>query len=367
MPRKPNLWFWEARQCWYTQISGKKIRLHPDKKLAEREFYRIMAAQGMLDMRESRRITVADAAEAMIESSVHWREATKRIHIEKLGALAAAFPGRLLSSIRAEEVVRWLASYQGLKRWPSSTWSDSTRHQAFGVIKELFRWAREMGHLDVNPLARTPNPWHKRARERGMTADEYNAVMEKANLNDEFKEVVEFVWRSGMRPGEVATVSACHLDAKRPIARFQPTEHKTGTKTGLQREVYLPEDLWLRLQEYAKLRPKGPLLRNHKTGKPWTQHSISNKWAQIAKALGLDCVLYQARHSFLTRLVDAGVPLPRAAKIAGHTSTNVLTRTYYHPDTEQMLSDVEKAGRVDEISKKVEEARDGQSDQETQP
>ena len=165
-------------------------------------------------------------------------------------------------------------------------------------------------------------------------------------LSPNFKELVEFMWNTGIRPGEMAALSARHMDAKRPIARFQPAEHKTGTKTGKQREIHFPVNLWNRLQGYADVHRKGPLLRKA-NGNPWTSKDISCTWHRFAKANGIECVLYQARHRFLTNLGESGVPLGRVAAIAGHSSVDVLLSTYYHPESKQMSDDVDAAGRAE--------------------
>jgi hypothetical protein len=51
MPRSPKPWYWKARGAWYIQINGKQIRLAEDKKQAEQEWYRIMAAEGRLEQK----------------------------------------------------------------------------------------------------------------------------------------------------------------------------------------------------------------------------------------------------------------------------------------------------------------------------
>jgi hypothetical protein len=42
-PAKP--WFWEARECWYVNIDGKRVRLSPDKEKALRRFHELMATR----------------------------------------------------------------------------------------------------------------------------------------------------------------------------------------------------------------------------------------------------------------------------------------------------------------------------------
>ncbi len=360
MAKTPKPWFWKARKAWYVQLNGKQVRLGEDQKKATQEFYRLMAADGKLDDRQNARMTVADACEALLSQVAHYRSSTKRLYTDMLGPFAAEFRGRRLDSIRPDEAIRFVANYQGTG-YKGKKFGDSSRALMFRHIKSLFKWARDMGVIQINPFVRTPNPWKIQARERPMSQEEYEKVMADRRLSDRFKEIVEIIWRTGMRPGEIAKLSARHLDSRLPIARFQPTEHKTGTKTGLQREVYFPPDLWERIKKYAELRPTGPLLRNRR-GNPWSQDLISDTFGRIKRRLGLECVLYQARHSFLTKLVEGGVPVARAAKIGGHTHPETLMKHYYHPETLKMLEDVEKvndgeADRMASIRRKVDEER----------
>ena len=46
--KSPKPWHWKARGAWYVQINKKQIRLHENEKEANKEFYRLMAANGKL-------------------------------------------------------------------------------------------------------------------------------------------------------------------------------------------------------------------------------------------------------------------------------------------------------------------------------
>jgi integrase len=318
------------------QLGGKQIALHEDKKEAEREFYRIMAAEGRLDDRQARASTLADACEALLAQSQHLRRRTLEIYQRYLGLLAGSpFGTKRLERVDPGEVIRWIQSTE----WKYGGDGSASRYILFRFTKQLFRWARDTGLIPVNSFARLHNPWKIMPRTRPMTDEEFKLIMGRPRLSPQFREVIEMVWRTGIRPGELCTLAARHLDAQMPIARFQPTEHKTGTRTGLQREVYFPPDLWERLQGYAQVHKQGPLLRR-KNGVPWTSKKISSLFNELKNRLGLTCVLYQARHRFLTNLLDNGVPLARVAKIAGHTDTRALMKTYYHPEVEEMASNV---------------------------
>lgn len=352
MPREPKPWHWKARKAWYAQINGKHVKLSEISKAdALQELYRIKAATGKLDQPHKDAVTVTDACEAMLASSQHFRPATLRIYNEKLGAFAGKFGGRRLDSLTPAEVMKWVGDYQGA-RPDIKPYGEPSRSLLFRYIKTLYRWCRNTGFIQIDLFSRVANPWRIMARTEPMKPEDYELVMSLSRLSSEFKELVEFIWRTGIRPDELVKLAARHLDARLMIARFQPAEHKTGTKTGLQREVHIPADLWDRLQAYALVHKQGPLLRKH-NGNPWTSKELSEKWHKLKVRHGLKCVLYQARHAMLTNLLDSGEALHLVAKIAGHTKTDVLMQTYYHPDTEKMAdavnasSDAESARMAD--------------------
>jgi site-specific recombinase XerC len=101
-----------------------------------------------------------------------------------------------------------------------------------------------------------------------------------------------------------------------------------------------------RLRSYGETYKKGPLLRTRR-GKPWSGRSISSSFVKLKEKLDLpdDLVLHMARRGFITRVVESGTPLARAARLAGHNNTNALMRHYYHPDMQAMIGDMERVDR----------------------
>lgn len=346
--KNPKPWYWTARKAWYVQLNGKQKKLHKDEKEANKEFYRIMASEGRLDEKDARGIRVADAVEAMLASVDHHRESTRRLYGYNLAPLAVRFAGRRLDSMKFDECSRFVREFAGRG---TRQFGEASRYLMMRYIKTFFRWARDSGLIQLNPLHGKDNPWKSLARPRVMAETEYLAIMSDRKLNDQFKEVMEFLWRTGARPGEIACICARHLDAKLPIVRLQPTEHKTGTKTGLQREIMMPPDLMDRLRSYAVERPKGTLLRNRK-GNAWTQCLISDCFHRVKVRLGMpDLVIYMARHAFITRLLDGGKSPAIVAKLAGHTHAETIQKVYYHPDTKAMMDMVaeDSEGQQEEL------------------
>jgi integrase/recombinase XerC len=341
--KQPKPWFWEKRGAWYVTLHSKQIRLSEKEKDAWAEYHRLMGSEGLLTERQAARMTVADACEAFLGASAHCRESTVKLYTRKLGPFAAAFRSKRLDSVSPEEIIRWMSRYEGAGQKGKKYFGDSSRALTLHIVKSMFRWARDRGLIKIDPMHRVSIPWKIKARQRPMSKDEYLKIQNDTMTDANFKEVVEVMWQTGMRPGEVATLSARHLDSRLPIARFQPTEHKTGTRTGRQREAFFSPALMERMREYAKERRSGSLLLNSK-GKPWTQHTISCRFTRLKERLGMqpELVLYMARHRFVTSLVESGIPLARVAKLAGHTHPETVMTNYYHPETLAMLDDVAK-------------------------
>lgn len=361
MPRKPKPWYWEARGAYYVTINGKQQRLHEDRKEADREFYRIMAALNRLDDRQRKAMSVADACEALLANVQNFRASTRRHYAQKLGLFAEVFGTRRLADISPEEVRRWIGDYQpprlDSRGRPARRWGETSRAMQYKYVRLLFKWARDTGKVETNPFAFGENPWKIPARGRVMQESEYEMVMADPKSSPQFKEVVEFVWRTGARPGEVAIMAPRHMDVRQPIIRLQPAEYKTGRRTNLAREIPVPPDLWEKLRRYAEIRRQGPLLVRP-NGEPWTAGIITSAFSRAKRRLGLACVLYEARHAFITNMIDSGVPLSRVAKIVGHTKTETTVSVYYNPDMRLMVEDVAgpteaEAERMAEIARKV--------------
>ena len=62
---------------------------------------------------------------------------------------------------------------------------------------------------------------------------------------------------------------------------------------------------------------------------------LNNPHEKVCVALGLDIVLYDFRHTFATRMAQAGVDLMTLAAILGHSSLRTVQR-YVHPTRAHM-------------------------------
>jgi integrase len=128
-----------------------------------------------------------------------------------------------------------------------------------------------------------------------------------------------------LRPGAMAALTAGDFDKR--------TKELTigKDKTGKPRRIQLPSDAakLLTAQAADKL-PSAPLFMRA-NGKPWNKESWKLPIAAAVAAAGLpsEATAYTLRHSTITDLVTAGLPLLTIAQISG-TSAEMIERHYGH-------------------------------------
>lgn len=128
-----------------------------------------------------------------------------------------------------------------------------------------------------------------------------------------------------LRPGALAALTAGDFDKR-------TAELTIGKdKAGKARRIQLPAEAAKLLSEQAKDKlPAAPLFRRA-NGKPWDKNSWKLPIAAAVSGAGLPkgATAYTLRHSTITDLVSAGLPLLTIAQISG-TSAEMIERHYGH-------------------------------------
>lgn len=128
-----------------------------------------------------------------------------------------------------------------------------------------------------------------------------------------------------LRPGALAALKAGDFDKR-------TAELTIGKdKTGEPRRIQLPAEAAKLLEGQAKNKLPGAPLFMRASGAAWNKDSWKLPIAAAVKAAGLpgDATAYTLRHSTITDLVSAGLPLLTIAQISG-TSAEMIERHYGH-------------------------------------
>jgi len=84
----------------------------------------------------------------------------------------------------------------------------------------------------------------------------------------------------------------------------------------------------------------------NKRGNPWNRHSVGNCMARLKKKIKKRFSLYDFRHGFATRMLEAGLDHLTVAKLLGHQDTSMLGRVYSHigEKNDYLLTQLRKVG-----------------------
>src|SRR5207237_557012 len=149
-----------------------------------------------------------------------------------------------------------------------------------------------------------------------------------ACTDQQFRDLLTFMWESGARPQEAVNVEARHYDpaAKRLVF---PKEESKGKK--FQRVIYLTDVAAAIVERLIQQWPEGKLFRNE-NNLPWNRNAIRCRFRRQrihsrvkVKVAGI-CG-YAIRHSFATNALRAGVDPVTLAVLMGHVDATQIANT----------------------------------------
>lgn len=144
-------------------------------------------------------------------------------------------------------------------------------------------------------------------------------------ISDEARPFVRALCLLPLRPGAVAALTAGDFD--RRTRELTIGEDKAGNG----RRIVVPEGAAFDFMEASKHKlPAAPLF-TRANGKPWDKETWAAPIASAARAaaLPIGVTAYTLRHSTITDLVSAGLPILTVAQISG-TSVEMIERHYGH-------------------------------------
>lgn len=332
MARNPKPWHRSGRG-WYVQLDGKQVALGKDKTEAFKLFRKLI--------REPRQRRVSSASFfAICDEFLEWNQKhraprTYEFYQQRLQSFGEFLKKRLPNAspedIKPLHVIQWVNEHPG--------WGSTTQRQFITGVQRCLNWAEKMGYISRSPLRGIEKPPAK-VRDKVILPTEYQAMLD-ATDDQAFKDVLTIAWETGCRPFELRTVEARHVDLANSRWIFPPQEAKGKRKP---RIVYLPKQALAITRRLLDVNPEGPLLRNV-DGNPWTPFAINCRFTRFKRKLGVRYCLYHFRHSFATRMLEAGLDALTVALLLGHSNPAMLASTYQHlaHNPQHLLSQIRQA------------------------
>jgi integrase len=329
MARTPKPWWRKDRRCWFVTIDGVRHNLGQNRKLAFQRFHELMAAP------KQKRVP-SDSVLAIIDVFLEWTKRHRALrtyewYLQRCQWFVQSIPALTVAQLKPFHVQQWLDEHP--------TWSDGHKRGCVIAIQRALRWAEKQGYIERSPIQHFEKPKAGR-RDEIVRSDEYKTIL--GQVKDEaFLDLLTVAWESGPRPQELLRVGARHVDLANSRWVFQPNESK-GKKR--PRIVYLTEKA-LEITTRRMLKwPTGPIFRNSR-GNPWTAYAVNCRFCRLKEKIGKKVCLYTFRHSFATRMLEAGTDALTVAVLLGHADVSMLARVYQHlsHNPKHLLEQVRKA------------------------
>lgn len=273
----------------------------------------------------------------------------KPYHLDRLKVLLPYFADAPIGEITKASA----REYRKYRHEKKKSISETTVNRDLEVLRHLLFWAADEGYLNANPLSRMPLIRERRKPRSVMSLAEEDKLL--AHAAPHLRALIMFAIDSGMRRGELLSERWEHIDLTRRLLFV--THSKTAG--GEAREVPLTN----RLYELLKAAPKKEGLVFQFKGRPL--HRIKTAWAGAIRRAEIRYYrFHDLRHTFNTRLMEAGVMQEVRKALMGHSSGEDVQSIYTHvelPAKREAIRKLEawvEAQRLEEAKK---EKTNGQS------
>lgn len=318
MGRIAKPWYRKSKKAWYVTIGGKQVLLGRTKREAMEEFKEL---QRTPPTNSQHLVVILDKYLIWVQEN---RPKSYRWYKDYLQSFVADHKGMKVSDLKPYHVDEW-SSKGGGKRGKIT------------AMKRALNWAVEMGHIPFSPIAKMSRP-EVGSRTDTISPSEFSELLFHVP-DEQFRVLLQFSLEVGARPQESKNLEARHVDFERKLCVY----HYTEAKKDKTRVIYLTDEAIKILKKLAKEHPEGKLFRNTR-GEPWTANAVRCRFRRLEDKVGKRFTQYTFRHTWITDKLTAGVDSHIVAKLAGHSSTRELDRTYSHvvDDYKFMLEHAQK-------------------------
>lgn len=230
--------------------------------------------------------------------------------------------------------------------------SPKTRANIISFASSLFEDARRNHKIEHNPFAniKLPRARQKDRKATFLTPEEFQKLL--AKVDEHYKPFVTFLAATGMRWGEATALTVGDVDLAGKRVRVQQAWKRTndGYQVGdpktrkSMRTIALDDSTVQLVKPLTQGRDSDELLFTLPAGTRIHHSNFARDcWhpAVSSAKLGKKPRIHDLRHSHVSWLVAAGVPLPAIQERLGHASISTTINEYGHllPELDQGIRD----------------------------
>lgn len=223
-----------------------------------------------------------------------------------------AFDGKTIGSITTDDLQRFFTSLP-----PSRS-----RDLCAVYVGQLFKKAFVTGVIKKNPYEQVEIKKHAPQKRSALTVDEQAAFLAAAKSSVHFL-LFRFLLSTGLRIGEALAITHADLkDGKVNVSKdivfiggkeiIQPPKSKAAF-----RSVPVPGDIYQAMQN-----------TNPERIFPCTYVAINMALKKLSKKLGFTVSAHILRHTYATRLEEAGIPPKVKQYLLGHATVDITQNVY---------------------------------------
>jgi integrase len=223
------------------------------------------------------------------------------------------------SETAALRVTKSLTDEFRRQRHSGNTIKDATINRDLSVLRHILYWAVDEQLLAANPLARMKMVRERRTRRQVLSIAEEQLLLGAAK--DHLRAMTVAALDTGMRRGEITSQRWEDVDFSRKLLFVTHSK----TPEGESREIPLTE----RLHELLLETRKADGIIFGYQGQP--VRIVKRSWKTALKSAGIRHVrFHDLRHTFNTRLMEAGVLQEIRMALMGHSTGSKVHSTYTH-------------------------------------
>jgi integrase len=263
------------------------------------------------------------------------RRGNHRLELTRIKNLKTFFGNPTLDHITPKLIV----SYKN-RRYTDGV-KPATINRELATLKKAFNLARrEWEWCTDNPVCRVSMERENNTRDRWLTVEEEQRLL--AAATPWLRELVVFAIYTGMRMGEILALTWAGVDL------FRRTVTVFRSKNGERRTIPVNSTVLDLLKGKYTVRPRMIDIVFH--SESHTALDGSNIRRALTTALDIAKIqnlhFHDLRHTFATRMVQAGIDLYKVQRLLGHKSP-IMTQRYAHHYPESLREGVDalEAGR----------------------